>query len=80
MKYLKFPWSSSLLGTSKWFTSLVLYFPTAYRKLQQLQETGVNIEDWQMMSSLLGESKDHLVIQVWQLVLADGIYREADSS
>ncbi|XP_033608128.1 uncharacterized protein LOC111866412 isoform X2 [Cryptotermes secundus] len=55
-------------------------FLHAYRKLQLLHETGVNKEDWQMVNKLLGENKAHLVIQVWQLVLADGIYSEEDSS
>jgi hypothetical protein len=57
-----------------------VYFFTAYRKLQLLHETGGNEEDWRMVSKLLGESKAHLVIQVWQLVLADGVYSEEDSS
>jgi hypothetical protein len=57
-----------------------VYFFTAYRKLQLFHETGVNKEDWQTLSKLLGESKAHLIIQIWQLVLADGIYNEEDSS
>jgi hypothetical protein len=63
----------------KQFTGLFVYFSIAYRKLQLLQDTGANIEDWQMMSTMLGESKAHLVTQIWQLVLADRIYNE-DSS
>jgi hypothetical protein len=57
-----------------------VYFFTAYKKLQQLHETGGNKGDWQMVSNLLGDSKAHLVIQVWQLVLADRIYSEENSS
>jgi hypothetical protein len=63
-----------------WFIASVVYFFTAYQKLQLLHETGVSKEDWKMVSKLLGESKAHLVIQVWQLVLADEIYTEEDNS
>lgn len=54
-------------------------FSTAYRKLQLIQDTGASREDWQMMSTMLGESKAHLATQIWQFVLADRIYNE-DSS
>jgi hypothetical protein len=62
----------------KWFIGLFVYFSTVYRKLQ-LQEAGASTEDWQMMSTLLGESKAHLVVQIWQLVLADKIFNEDTS-
>jgi hypothetical protein len=58
----------------------VVYFSTAYRKVQLLHETGGSNEDWRVVSKLLGESKAHLVTQVWQLVLAEGIYSEEGSS
>jgi hypothetical protein len=54
-------------------------FFAAYQKLQLLHERGARKEDWEIMSKLLGEGKAHLVIQVWQLVLADGIYCEDTS-
>ena len=60
---------------SNWF----VYFFTVYQKLQLLHEKGVSNEDWEIMGKMVGEGKAHLVTQVWQLVLADGIYCQ-DSS
>jgi hypothetical protein len=56
-----------------------VYFFTVYQKLQLLHDRGASKEDWEIMSKLTQEGKAHLVIQVWQLVLADGIYCEEDS-
>ncbi|KAJ4428031.1 hypothetical protein ANN_24045 [Periplaneta americana] len=51
-------------------------FLDAYRRLQQFHETGTNEEDWKLIGKLCKDGKAHLVIQVWQLVLADEIYSD----
>ncbi|PSN50789.1 hypothetical protein C0J52_05947 [Blattella germanica] len=55
-------------------------FITTYRRLQHAQEAGMNATDaWQLANELLGPGKSHLTGQVWQLVLADGMYNEENN-
>jgi hypothetical protein len=56
----------------KWVIDLSIF--SVYQKLELLREKGVSNEEWEIMSKMVGEGKAHLVTEVWQLLLADGIY------